>query len=163
MLPQFFYSQSLKMLYHITGGRLGSVSAPVQGRGGLPPTTPNHPPAFSGFLLKGAISGFSVPLISLVLSYRGYLNSGGCVMCNTYERRYYTPQFSPLASVSVRRLAWAINKPMTETMDVIIKLIPSIVDPSKVCLSCKDSTKCQGCSFRSQLTAQEQGALLATL
>jgi len=83
-------------------------------------------------------------------------------MCNT-EKRYYSPQFSELAAVSVRRLAWAINKPMPATIDFIIRQLPSIVDPSKICQSCKDSTKCKACTFCFLPTPQEQGALSAAL
>jgi hypothetical protein len=84
-------------------------------------------------------------------------------MCNTNQKRFYSPQFSAMAAVSVRRLAWALGVSMPAAVDLMVRLMPSVVDPSKVCLSCKDSTKCQGCSFRSQLTPQEQGALLAAL
>ena len=80
-----------------------------------------------------------------------------------HNKRYYTPQFSELATVSVKRLAWAIGKPMPAAVDLMVKLLPSIVDPAKVCLACKDNTKCQSCTFRSQLTKQEQSALLAAL
>jgi len=79
------------------------------------------------------------------------------------NKRFYSPQFSELAAVSVRRLAWAINKPMPAAVDLIIRLLPSIVDPAKVCLSCKDNTKCKGCTFCNPITPQEQAALLAAL
>ena len=84
-------------------------------------------------------------------------------MCNTNSRRYYTPQFSAMASVSVRRLAWAINKPMPAAVDFIIRQLPSIVDPAKICQSCKDNTKCNTCTFCFQPTPQEQGVLSAAL
>ena len=84
-------------------------------------------------------------------------------MYTKIKKRYYSPQFSETASVSVRRFAWFINKSMPAAVDLIVRLLPSIVDPAKICLSCKDSTKCQGCAFRSQLTPQEQAALLAAL
>ncbi len=84
-------------------------------------------------------------------------------MNNVTNKRYYSPQFSKMAAVSVRRLAWALDKPMTLTVDFIVKLLPSIIDPSKICLSCKDNTRCQGCTFRSQLSETEQAALLAAL
>ena len=65
------------------------------------------------------------------------------------NKRFYSPQFSALAVVSVRRLAWSIGRPMSKTVDHIIKLLPSLVDPSKVCLSCQDSSKCSCCVFGS--------------
>ena len=61
-------------------------------------------------------------------------------MCNRNQKRFYSPQFFAMAAVSVRRLAWALGVSM-----------PTAVDPSKVCLSCKDSTKYQDCSFCSQV------------
>ena len=79
-------------------------------------------------------------------------------------KRYYTPQFSALASVSVRRLAWAMGKPMSAAVDRIVKLLPYIVDSSKVCNVCKDKTKCQGCVFHiPRLSTDEQLAILAAL
>jgi hypothetical protein len=84
-------------------------------------------------------------------------------MNSTNQKRYYSPQFSGLAAVSVRRLAWAMGKPMPAAVDLMVRLLPSIVDPSKVCLSCQDNTKCQGCIFRSAITPEEKAALLAAL
>ena len=62
-------------------------------------------------------------------------------------RRPYTPQFTNLATVSVRRLAWALNKSMPKTVDIMVKLMPSIVSSSKVCSACQDKSKCQSCIF----------------
>ena len=84
-------------------------------------------------------------------------------MQSTTTKRFYSPQFSALAAVSVRRLAWALDTPMTAAVDTMVKLLPSLLDPSKVCLSCKDTSKCQACAFRTQPTQQEQSALLAAL
>jgi recombinational DNA repair protein RecR len=68
----------------------------------------------------------------------------------------YSPQFSELASVSVRRLAWALGVSMPAAVNLMVKLMPSIVDPSKVCQPCKDKTKCQCCIFTKQFPRQEQ-------
>jgi hypothetical protein len=78
-------------------------------------------------------------------------------------RKPYTPQFSEMAVVSVRRLAWAIGKPMPKAVDLMVRLLPSIVDPSKVCLSCQDNAKCQECIFHGIPTQEEKAALLAAL
>ena len=82
-------------------------------------------------------------------------------MNNASQERFYSPRFSAMAAISVRRLAWAMGVSMPAAVDVMVRLMPSIVDPSKVCLSCKDSTKCRGCAFRVQLTPQEQSELAA--
>jgi recombinational DNA repair protein RecR len=84
-------------------------------------------------------------------------------MYTTNQKRFYSPQFSALAAVSVRRLAWAMGKTMPAAVDLMVKLLPSIVDTSKVCLPCKDNTKCQYCIFCSTLTQEEKAALLAAL
>jgi hypothetical protein len=135
----------------------------VKGATAHKPNT-NHPPCLRWvFVVGGTLWVCGHPSCPSFLAIGGYIKLGGCTMCNTNQKRFYSPQFSAMASISVRRLAWAMGKSMPATVDIIVKLIPSIVDPSKVCLSCKDSTKCQGCTFRTQLTPQEQGALLAAL
>jgi recombinational DNA repair protein RecR len=59
----------------------------------------------------------------------------------------YTPQFSPTATVTVRRLAWALGISMPKAVDKIIKELPALFSPSAVCPLCKDSTKCKLCAF----------------
>jgi recombinational DNA repair protein RecR len=71
----------------------------------------------------------------------------------------YSPEFSTIATVSVRRLAWALNKSMPKTVDLMVSLMPSLVEPSKVCMSCKDNTKCHACIFSRKFARQEQAAL----
>ena len=78
----------------------------------------------------------------------------------THTKRFYTPQFSPLAAISVRRLAWSLNLSMPATVDIMVKLMPHVVNPSKVCLSCKDKSKCASCAFGSLSTGNEQDAAL---
>jgi hypothetical protein len=73
----------------------------------------------------------------------------------------YTPQFSDTATIAVRRLAWAFRKSMPKTVDLMVGLMPSIVDPAKVCMSCQDNTKCRLCIFSRKLAQQEQAALAA--
>jgi len=67
-------------------------------------------------------------------------------MCNTVKR-YYTPQFTELAAIAVRRLSWALERNMVQTMDELFSYLPHLVDISKVCLACKDNTKCHLCIF----------------
>ena len=73
-------------------------------------------------------------------------------------KRYYSPQFSEMAAVSVRRLAWALEGNMVQAVDTIIKLLPSVFDPSKVCLSCRDITKCKACVFCGSGLSQDLNA-----
>ena len=79
------------------------------------------------------------------------------------NKRYYTPQFSAMAAISVRRLAWSMGKSMPAAVDHIIRLLPSIVDPSKVCLACQDKSKCACCVFGSLGNQQDTVALTADL
>ena len=79
----------------------------------------------------------------------------------TKNKRYYTPQFSAFATVSVRRLAWALGKPMPAAVDHMVQLLPSLVDPSKVCLSCQDRSRCSSCVFRNQAASPSALAVLA--
>jgi len=80
------------------------------------------------------------------------------------NKRFYTPQFSETASVSVRRFAWLLNKPMTQAVEKIILLLPFIMDSSKICQTCKDSRKCYACAFNvKKLSEDEQYKILAAL
>jgi recombinational DNA repair protein RecR len=74
------------------------------------------------------------------------------------KKRFYSPPFSALAAVSVRRLAWSMGKPMPAAVDLMVSLLPSVLDPAKVCLACKDSSKCELCVF-----CQQPAALPAAL
>jgi hypothetical protein len=86
----------------------------------------------------------------------------------------YTPQFSALSAVSVRRLAWALGLSMPKAVDDagrdsaqlilligkrsegtyhVVGLLPSLFSPGVVCLSCKDNTKCKSCAFSQQSAA----------
>jgi len=85
-------------------------------------------------------------------------------MSYTESKRFYTPQFSETASVSVRRFAWFLNKPMTQAIEKIILLLPFILDASKVCQACKDSRKCGACAFNiKKLPEEEQYKILSAL
>ena len=130
-----------------------------RGRKGEPLGAPPRHPGKK----KGGTWCSMVVYSSIIRPFTKRALSEVCTMQSTTTKRYYSPQFSSLAAVSVRRLAWALGVPMTATVDTMVKLIPSLLDPSKICLSCKDTSKCQSCVFRTQPTQQEQSALLAAL
>jgi hypothetical protein len=65
----------------------------------------------------------------------------------TNQKRYYSPRFSELSAVSVRRLAWALGLTMPKTVDQVVGLLPSLFPPGTVCRSCRDSAKCNSCAF----------------
>ncbi len=59
----------------------------------------------------------------------------------------YTPELSQESSSALRRIAWALEIPMTKAMERIFDHLPMIVDKKKICLKCQDKTKCKTCSF----------------
>jgi hypothetical protein len=90
------------------------------------------------------------------------------------QKRFYSPRFSELSAVSVRRLAWALGLSMPKAVDnagrdsahlilligkrpegtyQVVSLLPSLFPPGVVCLACKDNTKCKSCAFGQQAAA----------
>jgi hypothetical protein len=61
----------------------------------------------------------------------------------------YSPRFSELAVVSVRRLAWALNTDMGEAVDVMAQFLSQNFDSKKICALCQDNSKCHCCGFGS--------------
>ena len=59
----------------------------------------------------------------------------------------YTPELSLEGSQTLRRIAWALDQPMTKTMEIVMKNITKFIDPQKVCAKCKDKSLCKGCIF----------------
>jgi len=60
----------------------------------------------------------------------------------------YSPNFSELAAVTVRRLAWAMGANMGQAVDVLVKALPAFINTEKVCALCKDKTKCTTCAIK---------------
>ena len=59
----------------------------------------------------------------------------------------YTPELSLGSSSTLRRLAWALEVPMTIAIEEVFAFLPTIVSNKKVCGKCKDKTRCEGCAF----------------
>jgi CRISPR/Cas system-associated exonuclease Cas4 (RecB family) len=59
----------------------------------------------------------------------------------------YTPELSLESSRTLRRIAWALNIPMTQAIEKVFEYMPRILDQNKVCSACKDKSKCRECSF----------------
>ncbi len=59
----------------------------------------------------------------------------------------YTPEMSLESSRTLRRIAWALDKPMTQTMEFVMRNITMFIDPGKICDKCKDKSICRECIF----------------
>jgi hypothetical protein len=44
---------------------------------------------------------------------------------------------------------------MSKAVDQVVGVLPSLFSPGVVCLSCKDNTKCQSCTFGRQVIAEK--------
>jgi len=64
------------------------------------------------------------------------------------KKRFYKPEFSELAAVSVRRLAWAMGASMGQAVDAMVLLLPAYLKQEKICAACKDNSKCISCIFK---------------
>jgi recombinational DNA repair protein RecR len=62
----------------------------------------------------------------------------------------YTPELSDKSSCTLRRIAWALNSPMTKTLERIFEHLPEILDREKVCEGCRDKTRCDDCVFNNE-------------
>ena len=61
----------------------------------------------------------------------------------------YTPTLTYQDSCTLRRIAWALNLPMTKAMKKVFEYLPNILDRKLVCEGCRDKTKYQVCAFNS--------------
>jgi len=59
----------------------------------------------------------------------------------------YTPELSQSASATLRRIAWSMGKPMSQTMNVIFMKIPNLMNREKICECCRDPSACNICGF----------------
>jgi len=59
----------------------------------------------------------------------------------------YTPELSFQSSCTLRRIAWALEIPMTKAIERVFEYMPRILDQQKVCSFCKDKSKCCECAF----------------
>ena len=59
----------------------------------------------------------------------------------------YTPELSQKNSSNLRRIAWALETPMTKAMGHIFGHLIKTLDARKVCEKCRDKTRCVTCGF----------------
>ena len=68
----------------------------------------------------------------------------------------YTPELSQQESAILRRIAWNLNKPMTETLGGILRTIAEQFPPGEVCRTCRDRSMCSGCFFNAEQSDNER-------
>jgi len=59
----------------------------------------------------------------------------------------YTPELSYKNSCNLRRLAWFLGNPMTQTLEIVIEEYAKTKEAEQICRSCKDKTRCDECIF----------------
>jgi hypothetical protein len=69
----------------------------------------------------------------------------------------YTPVLSFQASCTLRRIAWAMELPMTRAIEKVFEHLPNILDKQKVCSACRDKTRCKDCLFYSDPNPPDRG------
>jgi hypothetical protein len=67
----------------------------------------------------------------------------------------YTPQLPREESAILRRLAWAIGKPMTTTLTRLMQVMAAHANPAHVCPRCKDRSICAQCPFNRKVKHAE--------
>lgn len=59
----------------------------------------------------------------------------------------YTPELNQDYSGALRRIAWALDLPMTTALEEVILQVGREVDPKLICKTCRDNSFCKGCLF----------------
>ena len=60
----------------------------------------------------------------------------------------YTPELNQKHSGTLRRIAWALERPMTKTIEEVFDYVGKAIDNKKVCEACKDKSFCNLCVFK---------------
>lgn len=68
----------------------------------------------------------------------------------------YTPELNFCHSATLRRIAWAMDVPMTKAIGEVFDYIGNTLDPKKVCSKCRDKTKCRKCAFNRKGSSHEK-------
>jgi hypothetical protein len=59
----------------------------------------------------------------------------------------YVPKISKTSLCRLRRIAWAVDQPMTKTLDSFVEFISQHINQQAVCNACLDSSQCDTCGF----------------
>jgi len=57
----------------------------------------------------------------------------------------YTPELSQEHSGALRRIAWALEIPMTKAIEEVLDYVGTIIESKKVCKACRDKSFCKDC------------------
>jgi hypothetical protein len=59
----------------------------------------------------------------------------------------YTPELSQKHSGTLRRIAWALEIPMTKAIEEVFEYLSKILGKEKICGGCRDKSSCDRCTF----------------
>ena len=59
----------------------------------------------------------------------------------------YTPELNQKYSCTLRRIAWALEVPMTVAIEMVLDHVTTEIEGAKVCAKCRDKSRCNQCSF----------------
>ena len=59
----------------------------------------------------------------------------------------YTPGLSQRHSGTLRRIAWALEMPMTKAIEEVFDYLSKVMDEKKICYACRDKSFCESCEF----------------
>ena len=59
----------------------------------------------------------------------------------------YTPELTKTYSGTLRRIAWALNMPMTKAIKEVLNYVCTVIDKGRVCDSCRDKNFREQCPF----------------
>lgn len=70
----------------------------------------------------------------------------------------YRHELSKQENAILRRIAWNVNKPMTETLGGILRTIAEQFPPGEVCRTCRDRSRCSDCFFNLEQSDNERSS-----
>lgn len=75
----------------------------------------------------------------------------------------YCPRISPRSLCRLRRIAWAVNRPMTKTLDRLIDAACRRINAHSVCNACRDPSTCELCALKPPADAEAVTAKTAKI
>jgi hypothetical protein len=52
----------------------------------------------------------------------------------------------------LRRIAWALDLPMTRGIEAVFDYLVRVIERDKICASCRDPTRCSSCGILPRIT-----------